>query len=473
MQLQLDNQGVVYEQIARALKRDILAGRIASGSRLPSSRSLALALQVSRESIIRAYRLLCAEQLLIAKAGSATRVAEVNAQAFKHLSVLKLPPSRYSARMRKLGEFPDGAGPEYRYNLQYGLPLSNSKLSRSWPRKIAAAALRVDPRYPAPGGYMPLRQALADYLGRRRGLACDAANILIVRGTQQAVTLVARTLLDEGDRVVIEDPHYHLAASALKAHGASLVTVRTDAEGLVVRDLPTLPARLAYVSPAHQFPSGTIMSLPRRMELLEWATASGCWILEDDYDAEFHGSDGLIPALHALDRNNRVIYAGSFSKTLFPSLRLGYIVCPPALRSDLVTAKLLDDLGAPVCEQVTLATYIRTGQYEKHLRESRKEVQVRRRTIVDALNRLLGARIEIGPCEAGMHFVVWLNGLKFEELSMLVDKAAAAGLGLHPVHPYYRKKPDRPGLLIGYAGLSSGELRTAARLFAQCLLGSR
>lgn len=469
MQLSLDNEGALYEQIARALKRAILEGQILAGSRLPSTRTMARALQVSRRPIIQAYDLLCTEQIAVAQVGSGTRAAEISAPPIKRISPLRKPTSGYVARMRKLGEITAGARTNHRYNLQYGESLPISNLLGSWRRKLAAAALRAGGECPAEGGFMPLRRALADYLGRRRGVACDPANILIVGGMQQAITLVARVLLDNRDSVVIEDPHCPFALNVLKAHGARVVSVRTDAEGLVVQDLPRSAVRLALVTPTHQFPSGTTMSLPRKMALLRWAIANDCWVLEDDYDAEFHVGGRPIPALRSLDCGDRVVYVGAFSKTLFPSLRLGYIVCPPALSRDLFTAKLLDDFGAPTIEQAALAVYIQTRQYEKHLRESRREILVRRRVVVDALKRLLGSRVEIGPHDSGMHFVAWFSDLTFAELPAFLTKAAALGLGLYPVHPYYRRKPERPGVLIGYAGLSSGELRTAIDLFAQCL----
>lgn len=469
MDLTLDNAGALYEQIARALKRAILDGQILPGSRLPSTRALARALGVSRPSIVQAYDLLYAEQLVITRGGSRTRVAESSIPPVKRASMARKPTSGYAARMRKMAEITLGVRANHHYNLQYGEPLLTPTLLSSWRRKLAAAALRAGPKYPAAGGFMPLRRALADYLHRRRGITCDPADILVVGGTQQAVTLVVRVLLDNRDSVVIEDPHYQLAVNALRAHGARLVSVRTDMEGIVVQDLPRRSVRLALVSPAHQFPSGATMSLARRMELLRWARTSECWIFEDDYDAEFHAGTRPIPALYSLDLADQVIYVGTFSKTLFPSLRLGYIVCPQSLRRDLFTAKLLDDLGSPAIEQAALATYIQSRQYEKHLRQSRKEVMVRRRVLVDALNRRLGSQIEIGPHDGGMHFVVWFNELKFDQLTTFLNKAAAAGLGLYPVHPHYRRKPSRPGLLIGYAGLSSGQLKTAVDLLAQCL----
>ena len=472
MQLPLDNNGALYEQIARALKRAILEGQILAGSRLPSTRAMARALNVSRRPIIQAYDLLCTEQIAVARAGSGTRAAEISAPSLRRLSPVRTPTSGYVARMRKLGEITAGVRASHPYNLQYGEPLLNLSLFGSWRRKLAAAALRAGGESPAEGGFMPLRRALADYLRRRRGVACNPADILIVGGMQQAITLVARVLLDNGASVVIEDPHCPFAVNALRAHGSRVISVRTDAEGLVVQDLPRCAVRLALVTPTHQFPSGTTMSLPRRMELLQWASANDCWVLEDDYDAEFHVGSRPIPALRALDIGDRVIYVGAFAKTLSASLCLGYVVCPTALSRDLFTAKLLDDLASPAIEQAAMAVYIQTRQYEKHLRESRREVLARRRVIVDALKQSLGSRIEIGPHDAGMHFVLWFSDLTFEELPAFLAKTAAVGLGLYPVHPYYRIKPTRPGVLIGYAGLSSAQLRTAVELFARCLTGT-
>jgi GntR family transcriptional regulator/MocR family aminotransferase len=178
-----------------------------------------------------------------------------------------------------------------------------------------------------------------------------------------------------------------------------------------------------------------------------------------------------LPALRSLDLADRVLYVGSFSKTLFPSLRLGYIVCPAALRDALYKAKLLDDLGSPSVEQAALATFIQSRQYEKHLRKSVKELISRRRTVVEALQRLASRHVEIGPHQAGMHFVIWFRHMRFDRLSAFIDRAKSLGLGLHPIHPYYQTPPARPGLLVGYAGLSVGQLKTAVELFARCLDG--
>jgi GntR family transcriptional regulator / MocR family aminotransferase len=474
MYLTLDKKGTLYEQIARAIKLEILDGRILAGSRLPSSRALATALGVARKSVLHAYELLCAEQLAIARAGSGTRVAKVGPATRPPARARVVPVSRYAARIRSLPPITlAGAHVSGRpkYNLLYGEPLTDSGLFHSWRRKLAAAALRAGPTYPAAGGYLPLRRAIADYLARRRGVLCDATDVLIVAGTQQALTLVGRVLLDPGARVVVEDPHYQLALHSLLAHGAQVKSARTDDEGLVVEELPQRPTRLVFVTPSHQFPSGVVMSLQRRLQLLQWAARTGSWIFEDDYDTEFHAGDRPLPALRSLDLADRVLYVGSFSKTLFPALRLGYIVCPAALRDALFKTKLLDDLGSPSVEQAALANFIQSRQYEKHLRKSVKELIDRRRAVVDALRRLAASHVEIGPHRAGMHLVVWFRHLHFDELDAFIDRAKSLGLGIYPIHPYYRNRPARPGLLIGYAGLSVTQLKTAVELFARCLQG--
>jgi len=476
MNLTLDKKGTLYEQLARAIKLEILEGRILAGSKLPSTRALATALGVARKTVLQAYELLCAEELAIARGGSGTRVARVSPAMRPPLKTRIVPLSRYATRVRSLPPV-TLAGAHVtsrpRYNLLYGEPLTDPGLFHSWRRKLAAAALRAGPTYPAAGGYLPLRRAIADYLARRRGVLCNASDVLIVGGTQQALTLVERVLLNPGDRVIVEDPHYQLALHSLLAHGARVKSGRTDDEGLVVRELPLRPTRLVFVTPSHQFPSGVVMTLNRRLELLKWAARTGSWIFEDDYDTEFHAGGRPLPALRSLDLADRVLYVGSFSKTLFPSLRLGYLVCPAALRDALYKAKLLDDLGSPSVEQAALATFIQSRQYEKHLRKSVAELNNRRRAVIDALQRLAGSHIEIGPHLAGMHFVIWFRHLGYAGLSAFIERAKSVGLGLYPIHPYYRVLPARPGLLIGYAGCSVGQLKTAVELLAQCLDGVR
>lgn len=472
MQLELDKNGTLYLQIARAIRQAVLDGRIAAESRLPSARALAAELAVSRPCVERSYRLLCAEGFAVSGRRSGTRVSKVMPPANISAKAAPGPISSYAARLQSLPLItpvgaPASARP--RFDLLYGEPLVHPESSHSWRRNLSSAALRAGTAYPPAEGFLPLRRALAYYLRRRRGMNCDASEILVVGGTQQALTLVARVLLNAGDRVVVEDPGYQLAIHGLFAHGAAVTSCRIDDEGLVVSELPRRRIRLAYVTPAHQFPSGVVMTMARRLQLLRWAAETGSWIFEDEYDTDLHSGDKPLPALRSLDRSDRVISVGSFSKSLFPSLRLGYIVCPKAIRDDLFRAKLLDDLGSATTEQAALAAFMHSGLYERHLRKSLKEIASRRRAIVKGLQALEGRHIEIGPHQAGMYFVVWFLRLGFDRLDAFIERAKSLGLGLHPVHPYYHVPPSRPGLLIGYAGLSVGQLRTAGELFGRCL----
>lgn len=474
MQLELDKSGTLYDQIARAIRLAILEGRLVAGNKLPATRTFASALGVSRKSVLQAYDLLCAEGLAIARKGSGTRVARLTDPAPKtSLGNGDVATSRYAVRLKSLSFIrlinANGGG-RPKYDLSYGEPLVDPALFYSWRRKLAAAALRAGPRYPHAGGYLPLRRAIASYLGQRRGVICEPSDILVVGGTQQALTIVERVLLNPGDRVVMEDPHYQLALNSLIAHGAHVTQVRTDNAGLVVSEMPRQPARLILVTPSHQFPSGVVMTTARRLELLMCATRTGSWIFEDDYDSEFHSERGPLPALRSLDRTDRVLYVGSFSKTLFPSLRLGYIVCPRAIRDHLFMAKMMDDLGSSVIEQAALASFIHSGQYENYLRKSVKEIANRRLAVVEALRGLPESQIEIGEHQAGMHLVVWLRKLAVSRLAELIENARSLGLGLHPVNPYYQTRLTRPGLLIGYAGLSVGQLRSAIEIFGRCLM---
>jgi GntR family transcriptional regulator / MocR family aminotransferase len=471
MILEMDGQGALFEQLARALKREILGGGFEPASQLPATRTLAAALGISRNTVLGAYELLCAEQLAVAHPGSGTRVAGVApTRRHKDSRSAMRAQSRYSARTRRLSPFTlSGVRVGPRYNLQYGDPLLRPQLSAAWRRKLLAAAARAEARYPHAAGSYPLRCAIVNYLLRRRGVSCTPDDVIIVGGTQQALTLVARAVLDEGQSVVIEDPHYELVQHALLAHGARLIRVRVDGDGMMTSELPARAPRLIYVTPSHQFPSGSILSLDRRIELLKYATTHGCWVFDDDYDGEFHYESRPLPALRSLDVGERVIHTSSFSKTLFPGLRLGYIVAPPALRDDLVMAKALDDLGCSAIEQAALAAFLESRQYEKHLRKSLTELRGRRQALLDGLSRHLGDHIEVAPSTGGIHLVVWFRRLSYSGLRRLVARAAQSGLGLYPIHPYYQEAPPRPGLMVGFASLSAEQLDAAMALLGVCL----
>jgi GntR family transcriptional regulator/MocR family aminotransferase len=468
--LRLDGRGALFEQLARALKTEILEGRYAAGKPLPSTRALAEALGLSRNTVLGAYELLCAENLAAANPGRGTLVSAAAAGGRAGPREQPIAPqSRYSARARELGPITLAGGKgDMRYDLQYGSPSVRPQLFISWRRKQVAAAARVAPQYPTSAGLHALRVAIADYVLRRRGVSCTSEDVIVVGGTQQALTLTARVVLDEGQSVVVEDPHYQLLHHALLAHGARLVPVRVDAEGLVVCELPKKPPRMIALTPAHQFPSGVVMSLSRRVEVLNYAERHECWVFEDDYDGELHYDGRPLPALRSLDRGKRVIYTGTFSKTLFPGLRLGYIVCPPALRDDFIRAKIYDDLGCSAIEQSALATFIESGQYEKHLRQSLTELRSRRKAILGGLAPYLADHVTV-TSNGGMHVVAWLRSLSYQGCDSLVARAAARGVGLHGIERFFLTRPAQPGLMLGFAGLTSEQLAVAMSQFSLSL----
>jgi len=474
MHVELDGQGPRYGQLIRAFKNAILSGRLPAGARLPASRTLAAELALSRNTVLAAYEQLQAEGFLLGRVGSGSYVAPIalgKAATRKAAAAPVAPLSAFARRALAVGEGAFSGTTRtgsLRYDLQYGLPLNNPALASAWRREIARAADAADPDYPDPQGLAALREQIGDYLARRRGIQADPDDILIVSGTQQAFSLAARVLLTSGEGVALEDPHYRGARQAFLAQGAKVHGCRVDAEGLVPQTLPA-HARLAVVTPTHQFPTGALLSLTRRMALLEWAASRRAWLVEDDYDGEFRYGGRPLAALKSLDRDERVIYIGSFSKALFPALRLGYMVMPSALRRPLVAAKWLEDRGCSALEQAALARFIAGGGFERHLRRAAAALQLRRAAMLAGLARHAGAVTEVADSSAGMHVTAWLHGIGHAEAERLVAHARTRGLGLHTLAPYCLKPPPRPGLLLGYAGLSPTDIEAAMRLFGRCL----
>jgi GntR family transcriptional regulator/MocR family aminotransferase len=309
----------------------------------------------------------------------------------------------------------------------------------------------------APLGYRPLRQAIAEYLNTARGVKCVPGQVAIVSGVQEALDLVARLFLDPGDRVCMEDPGYSGAAMVFEAFGAKVSTVASDKEGVRIKRLPSRGARLVYVTPGHQFPLGTTMSLPRRLQLLEWAQKSGALIFEDDYDSEYRYSGRPVPALQGLDRSSLVLYAGSFSKVLLPSLRLGYLVIPSDLVNYFEAAKSITSRHAPLLEQVVLCDFITEGHFGRHLRRMREVYAERLSVLLESARQRLTGLLEISDVEAGLQTVGWLRcGLDSESVAMA---AAKRDVDVTPLSRYSRGRAGPEGLQLGFAAVDTREIR--------------
>lgn len=474
MHLQLDGSGPLHSQLTRALKGAVFGGRIGCGTRLPPTRLLARELGVSRNTVLAAYEQLRAEGFVDARVGSGSYVAP-SLQLVQPAPAAgsDMPPqSAFAARARRVHDHANIPGRRIegvRHSFQYGVPLTNPALTTAWARELAHAAAYTAPGYPMTQGLPALREAVCDYLARRRGVQARPQDVLIVAGTQQALALTARVLLDPGETALVEQPHYPAIREILQIHGAQVATCAADEAGLRVDELPARAPKLICVTPSHQFPTGAVLSLRRRMALLDYAREHGSWIFEDDYDGEFRYDARPLAALRSLDGAGRVVYVGTFSKVMLPSLRLGYLVMPPGLRTDFVNAKWQDDFGSPAIEQAALARFMANGGFERHLRRSGKALRQRRAALIAGLRACGGGRLELADSHAGMHLVVWLRDRSAADGEAFIARARSLGLGLYSIAPYYLGGLDRAGLLLGYGGLSVAEIEQALALFSACL----
>lgn len=479
MWLRLEGEGTLTVRLVRGIREAIRGGRLAPGARAPSSRELAAELGLSRVTVVRAYEQLLAEGYLETRRGAGTFVSAPRDAATAGAAPRRdaRPATRLSAFGRRLA----GAGrPLFRgwlsrsplpFDFRYGMPSLQDFPLAAWQRilgrTLRSASLRAHD-YGPPEGAAALRKALATRLGRARGLVCSPEQIVIVSGSQQALDLCARLLLGEGDGALVEDPGYEGARNAFLAAGARLGFGRVDAEGLAAAT-PVQRLRLVHVTPGHQYPLGSILSLPRRQALLALAERHGAAVIEDDYDGEFRYEGAPLETLFALDGGVRVVHVATFSKLLFPALRLGYAVLPPGLVEPFARAKLLSDGGCPMLEQLALARFIEGGDLDRHLRRARLRNRERREALADALRTELGDEARIEGANAGLHLVCWLPRLPPRQLGALVREAAEEGVGLYPISPYYREPPPEAGLVMGYAGLGPEDIREGVSRLARVL----
>jgi GntR family transcriptional regulator/MocR family aminotransferase len=360
------------------------------------------------------------------------------------------------------------------YDFRYGRPSFDDFPHATWRRLLARHARRATVRdldYGEAAGFPALRAAIAAYLVRARSMSCRAEQVVVVHGSQQGLDLVARVLLDAGDPVVVEEPLYSGTRSVMAAAGARLVPVPVDADGMDIERAgrAAAGARLACVTPSHQFPTGMVMTLARRIALLTWAERADAFVLEDDYDSEYRYAGRPIESLRGLDRTGRVIYVGTFSKVLFPALRLGYLVLPETLVERFIAAKALADTGSPGLEQRALADFITQGHFDRHLRRTRARNRARRGALIAAITEHLGRRVEPSGTDAGLHVLLWLRGIPARDTEALIGRAAALGVGVYSPAPFYLGALPCAGLLLGHASLGEEAIREGIRRLAQAL----
>ena len=458
-------------QIYEEWRQGILSGRFRRGERVPSTRDLALTLAVARTTVTAAYEQLVAEGYLDSARGSGTFVCrELPEELLRPRRAPHPRPgagtpirlSRYGAGLPEARDCfpPRRAGwlrfSEWRPDLnEFPFPVWRSLLGRH----LRAPDSQLFDYADSAAGYPALREQIALYLARSRAVRCTAGQVLIVNGSQQALDLCARLLLDPGDEVAIENPGYQGAREIFAACGARLAPAPLDADGLVAASLHD-HSRLVYCTPSHQFPTGVSMSVTRRLELIEWARRHSAAILEDDYDSEYRYSGPPLPSMQGLAGGAPVIYIGTFSKVMFPGLRIGYVIAPPQLAAVFGRAKWLADRQTPLLEQATLADFLREGHLERHIRRMRRLYGRRREVLVEALAKHFGSRATVLGDEAGMHVLV-----RFEDASV-AERALANKVTLASASQYYLGAAPQTEFVFGFSSLGERAIREGIRRLA-------
>jgi GntR family transcriptional regulator/MocR family aminotransferase len=464
----------LFRQVYRGVRQAILSGAIDPGQRLPSTRDLAEQLGLSRTVVLLAYDHLLAEGFVMGRGGSGTFVSA-------GMSRNVAPGTRGLARLKlsRFGKTVSGSIATVntpvprptipRYNFIYGRSDLATFPFAVWRRLLLRQARKGSTKqfdYGPALGNADLRAAICAHLRRSRAVVCEPDRVIIVNGSQQALDLVIRVLVDPGDTVALEDPHYDGVREALRAAGARMRAVPVDRQGLNPARLPD-QATLVFVTPSHQFPTGVILSLERRLALLDWARRRNAVIVEDDYDGEFHYEGRPLESLQGLDREGRIVYIGTFSRTVFPSMRIGYLIAPASLVPAFTAAKWLSDLHSASLEQQTLADFIAGGMYERHLRRLRRRNTARRAVLLEAIEKYLGNRVEVTGDGAGAQVMLWPRKKVVEEAIVLA--AAHKGVGIYGIAHCWLRQPARAGFILGYARLGEPEIREGIRLLGQIL----
>ncbi len=463
----------LYRQVYDAYRKAIVDGNLRAGQRIPSTRVLALELGISRIPVLSAYAQLMAEGYFESRVGSGTVVSRslpdrVLAPVRRASGPATIPnPARrpISKRSSLL------SSAESFYRRRSTGPFGVSQIAfehfplQVWNRLVTRHSRSMRPRsldYGDPMGLKELREAIATHLRTARGVHCEAEQIMIVSGSQQALEMATRVLLDPRDRVWMEDPGYNFARSVFAFAGCRIVPVPVDDEGLnVAAGIKKFRhARAVLVTPSHQYPLGVTMSASRRLQLLDWAERYHAWIIEDDYDSEYRYENMPVTSLQGLDRNCRVVYIGTFSKVLFPSLRLGYVVIPMDLVERFRAVRFAMDICPPTFNQAVLTDFIREGHFSRHIRRMRLRYQERRTALVQNIREMLGSNVRIAGAEAGLHVCVILKGIPDRKIA---ERAARQKLYLVPLSPFYADSAPQQGFVLGFGSTSVTQVPDAVR----------
>lgn len=470
--LSLDEKANVplYRQLYEGLREAILGRELREGCRLPSTRELARELQLSRNTVTAAFEQLLAEGYIEGRIGAGTYVATIPEMRGREsrkprtpgAAALKLP---ISARARAICSSPLVPACSGMGAFRAGVPALDEFPVATFARLINRYVGRLPITHLNArdiAGYAPLRTAIAEYLRAARSVRCEAEQVFVVAGSQHGLSLVARVLADRGDRALVEDPQFLGARNAFLAAGLELIPMPVDEYGPDVERARRNPGgvKFAYVTPSHQYAWGVTMSLARRLQLLQWASENGAWVVEDDYDSEIRYVSRPLSSLHGLNDDGRVFYLGTFSKLLFPSLRVGYVVVPERLVDAFAALRQANDLFSPVLYQAVLADFINEGHFARHIRRMCGIYRERQQALIRELEAQFGNDVELQNADAGMSLLAWLQtGVDDREVAR---EAAELGIVVHPASLFYLEPPPRPGLLLGFGSVKPADMRPAA-----------
>jgi GntR family transcriptional regulator/MocR family aminotransferase len=470
-----DSEVPLAVQLYDELRQAIVSGQLRRGARIPSTRALAADLEISRNTVAAAYDYLLGEGYIQSRSGAGSVVSSalpedhlssdpgdalsdgtndnhlalrgvVLAEGADHVSPYE-PPRPFVVGTPDVSEFP--------------FDVWSRLLLKHWRSPLMRMVCSVDA-----AGYLKLREAITHYVGAARGLRCTPERVFVVSGSRQGLDMAVRLLVDRNDEVLMEDPGYPGARSAFEGAGARLYPLDIDEEGARVPD-GRVKAKMAFLTPSHQYPLGMTMSLERRKKWLAWAESNSAWIIEDDFDSEFRYAGRPEPAMQGLDQSGRVIYLGTFSKTLLPSLRLGFVVLPECLVQPFRRARAVIDGFPPILEQAVLAEFIHDGHFGRHVRRMRMLYDERRLTLETEFAREMQGIIALDPCDTGIHVVGWLaDGITEQDT---IKAAAASGFHLRGLQPCRIRPAQRQGLLLGFAAAQPEELRRSVRILAPAM----
>jgi GntR family transcriptional regulator / MocR family aminotransferase len=462
LHISLEGRGGISIQVYRQIRDAVLAGRLRPGDALPSSRELARRLEVSRNTVLGAYEQLHAEGFLYSRPGAGTFVNQQIRQR-RQTDALE-SPLLPRALWNDIPEMPGMAAVTAEYDFRPGIPDTSSfpfaAWRAHWTRQFTRRAIGSGAHIGA-GGHPGLRAAIARHVSLSRAVRAGPQDVFVTNGSQQAIELIVRVLLEPGDSVAVEDPGYPLSRGAFRAHGCRVAGVPVDEQGMVVDGIPA-GVRLAYVTPSHQYPLGVPMSMARRQALLAWAERENGIVIEDDYDSEFRYGGRPMESLHGLDESGRVLYVGSFSKVMLPTLRLGFAVIPGPLHATFRKAKQLSDWHTAVPLQAALAQFIEAGQLALHIRRMRRVYAGRHERIMRILARDFSGMLTPVQSHCGLHLTALLSEQQGPTDVPIVERARAMGVAVLPLSTHFVDTPSRPGLMLGYGAIP--EERIAAGL---------